>query len=45
MNPFDEIAIEEAVKLKEAGIATEVVAISIGATQCQETLRGVAMGG
>ncbi len=39
MNPFDEIAIEEAVRLKEAGIATEVVAISCGVTQCQETLR------
>ena len=45
MNPFDEIAIEEAVKLKEAGIATEIVAISIGVTQCQETLRtALAMG-
>jgi electron transfer flavoprotein beta subunit len=39
MNPFDEIAIEEAVRLKEAGIATEVVAISCGVTACQETLR------
>ena len=39
MNPFDEIAVEEAVRLKEAGIATEVVAVSIGPTQCQETLR------
>ena len=39
MNPFDEIAIEEAVRLKEAGIATEVVVISAGPTQCQETLR------
>ena len=39
MNPFDEIAIEEAVRLKEKGIATEVVAISCGITQCQETLR------
>ncbi len=45
MNPFDEIAVEEAVKLKEAGIATEIVAISIGVTQCQETLRtALAMG-
>ena len=45
MNPFDEIAIEEAVKLKEAGIATEIVAISIGVMQCQETLRtALAMG-
>lgn len=39
MNPFDEIAVEEAVRLKEAGIATEVVAVSCGTTQCQETLR------
>jgi len=39
MNPFDEIAVEEAVRLKEAGIATEVVVVSAGATQCQETLR------
>ncbi|SAL46561.1 electron transfer flavoprotein subunit beta [Caballeronia sordidicola] len=39
MNPFDEIAVEEAVRLKEAGVATEVVAVSCGATQCQETLR------
>ena len=45
MNPFDEISIEEAVKLKEASIATEIVAISIGVTQCQETLRtALAMG-
>ena len=39
INPFDEIAIEEAVRLKEAGIATEVVAISCGVAGCQETLR------
>lgn len=39
MNPFDEIAIEEAVRLKEAGIASEVVAISMGSIACQETLR------
>ena len=39
MNPFDEIAVEEAVRLKEAGIATEVIAISCGATACQEQLR------
>jgi electron transfer flavoprotein beta subunit len=39
MNPFDEIAVEEAMRLKEAGQATEVVAISCGVTQCQETLR------
>lgn len=39
MNPFDEIAVEEAVRLKEAGIATEVVAVSCGASACQEQLR------
>ncbi len=39
MNPFDEIAIEEAVRLKEQGVATEIVAISCGASACQETLR------
>ncbi|QEL65306.1 electron transfer flavoprotein, beta subunit [Oryzomicrobium terrae] len=39
MNPFDEIAVEEAVRLKEAGIATEVVAVSAGVAACQETLR------
>ena len=39
MNPFDEIAMEEAVRLKEAGVATEIVAISCGAQACQETLR------
>ena len=39
MNPFDEIAIEEAVRLKEAGTATEVVAVSAGVAGCQETLR------
>src|SRR5476649_2840755 len=39
MNPFDEIAVEEAVRLKEAGIVTEIIAISCGVTQCQETLR------
>ena len=45
MNPFDEIAVEEALKLKEAGKATEVVAVSIGAAACQETLRtALAMG-
>src|SRR2546425_5516983 len=38
MNPFDEIAVEEAVRLKEAGKATEVIAVSCGVTQCQETL-------
>jgi len=39
MNPFDEIAVEEAVRLKEAGVVTEVVAVSIGVAACQETLR------
>ena len=39
MNPFDEIAVEEAVRLKEKGSATEVIAVSCGVTQCQETLR------
>jgi electron transfer flavoprotein beta subunit len=45
MNPFDEIAVEEAMRLKEAGVATEVVAVSIGVKQAQETLRtALAMG-
>ena len=45
MNPFDEIAVEEAVRLKEAGIATEVIAVSCGTAACQETLRSaLAMG-
>ncbi len=45
MNPFDEIAIEEAVRLKEKGVASEIVAVSIGVAQCQETLRtALAMG-
>ena len=45
MNPFDEIAVEEAVRLKEAGQITEVVAVSIGVKQCEETLRtALAMG-
>ena len=39
MNPFDEIAVEEAVRLKEAGVVTEVVAVSCGVVACQETLR------
>jgi electron transfer flavoprotein beta subunit len=39
MNPFDEIAVEEAVRWKERGVATEVVAVSCGVAQCQETLR------
>ncbi|MFP6729724.1 MAG: electron transfer flavoprotein subunit beta/FixA family protein [Alphaproteobacteria bacterium] len=45
MNPFDEIGVEEAIRLREAGVAAEVVAISLGATQCQETIRtALAMG-
>jgi electron transfer flavoprotein beta subunit len=45
MNPFDEIAVEEAVRLKEKGVATEIVAISMGVPQCSETLRtALAMG-
>ncbi len=45
MNPFDEIALEEAMRLKEGGKVTEVVAVSVGVTQCQETLRtGMAIG-
>jgi electron transfer flavoprotein beta subunit len=39
MNPFDEIAVEEAVRLKEKGVVTEVIAVSAGVAQCQETLR------
>ena len=39
MNPFDEIAVEEAVRLKEKGVASEIVAVSCGVAQCQETLR------
>ena len=39
MNPFDEIAVEEAVRLKEKGAASEIIAVSCGVTQCQETLR------
>jgi len=39
MNPFDEIAVEEAVRLKEKGVLTEVIAVSCGVAQCQETLR------
>ena len=39
MNPFDEIAVEEAVRLREKGAATEIVAVSCGVSQCQETLR------
>ena len=45
MNPFDEIAVEEAVRLKEAGAATEIVAVSMGPQPCQETIRtALAMG-
>lgn len=45
MNPFDEIAVEEAIRLKEAGKATEIVAVSLGPTQAQETIRtALAMG-
>jgi len=45
MNPFDEIAVEQAIRLKEAGTATEIVAVSLGVEQCQETLRtALAMG-
>ena len=45
MNPFDEIAIEEAVRLKEKGVATEIVAVSLGVPQCSETIRtALAMG-
>ena len=45
MNPFDEIAVEEAVRLKEKGVATEIVAVSVGITACQETIRtALAMG-
>ena len=45
MNPFDEIAVEEALRLREAGIIEEVIAVSLGAPQCQETIRtALAMG-
>ena len=45
MNPFDEISVEEAVRLKEKGVASEIVAVSVGPTQAQETLRtALAMG-
>ncbi len=39
MNPFDEIAVEEAVRLKEAGVISEIIAVSMGSSACQETLR------
>ena len=45
MNPFDEIAVEEAIRLKEAGKAEEIIAVSVGVKQAQETLRtALAMG-
>src|SRR6185503_21226651 len=45
MNPFCEIAVEQAVRMKEAGVVTEIVVLSIGVPQCQETLRtAMAMG-
>ena len=45
MNPFDEIAVEEAIRLKEKGLATEIIAVSIGPQQAQETIRtALAMG-
>src|SRR6476661_11022738 len=45
MNPFDEIAVEEAIRLKEKGAATEIIAFSAGPAQCQETIRtALAMG-
>jgi electron transfer flavoprotein beta subunit len=45
MNPFDEIAVEEALRLREAGTATEIIAVSIGMEKCQETIRtALAMG-
>jgi len=45
MNPFDEISVEEAIRLKEAGTAEEIIAVSIGVQQCQETIRtALAMG-
>src|SRR6266446_1167802 len=45
MNPFDEIAVEEALRLREAGIVSEVIAVSLGIQQCQETIRtALAMG-
>ena len=45
MNPFDEIAVEEAIRLKERGVATEVIVVSLGTAACQETLRtALAMG-
>ncbi len=43
MNPFDEIAVEEAIRLKERGVATEIIAVSLGSTACQETLYRTAL--
>ena len=42
MNPFDEIAVEEAIRMKEAGTAEEIIAVSMGVQQCQETIRTAA---
>jgi len=45
MNPFDEIAVEEAIRLREAGVVSEIIAVSVGVQQCQETIRtALAMG-
>src|SRR6266705_1986259 len=45
MNPFDEIAVEEAIRLREKGVATEIIAVSVGPAKAQETLRtALAMG-
>src|SRR3954453_9290811 len=45
MNPFDEIAVEEAIRLKEKGVATEIIAVSVGPQKAQDTLRtALAMG-
>ena len=45
MNPFDEISVEQAIRLKEAGICEEIIAVSVGVQQCQETIRtALAMG-
>src|SRR5215813_6379649 len=45
MNPFDEIAVEEALRLREAGTVSEIIAVSLGVAQCQETIRtALAMG-
>ena len=45
MNPFDEISVEEAIRMKESGVVEEIIIVSIGVQQCQETIRtGLAMG-